>query len=149
MIVVGTLNSLKFSVFMKLLEFLFKNIYEERNFPIVVLNNARTHSSKFTKRIMKDLLFELRFSAPYWPEVAPVEQAFWMIKSKLRSMGGTSAINLENPEGLAKVFQLFESIGDSSWIRAWIKVIKEEKIDNTEETSNCNSSWEWCKYARS
>ena len=51
-----------------------------------------------------------------------------MIKSKLRSMGGTSAINLEKPEGLAKVFQLFESIGDSSWIRAWIKVIKEAKL---------------------
>ena len=128
MIVVGTLNSLMFSVFLKLLELLFKNIYEKRNFPIVVLDNSRTHSSKFTKRIMKDLLFELRFSAPYWPEVAPVEQAFWMIKSKLRSMGGTSAINLEKPEGLAKVFQLFESIGDSSWIKAWIKVIKEAKL---------------------
>ena len=91
MIVAGTVDSIKFSVFLKLLELLFKNIYEDGDLPIVVLDNSRTYSSKLTKRILKDLLFQVRFSALYLPEVAPVEQAFWMIKSKLRSLGGKSS----------------------------------------------------------
>ena len=128
MIVVGTVNSIKFCVFLKLLELIFNDIYEEGNLSTVVLDNAKTHSSKFTKIIIKDLLFELRFSAPYWPEVAPVEQAFWMIKSKFRSMGSVSVINFEKLEGIKKIFQILESISDSSWIRAWVKVIKEAKL---------------------
>ena len=128
MIVAGTVDSIKFSVFLKLLELLFKNIYEDGDLPIVVLDNSRTYSSKLTKRILKDLLFQVRFSALYLPEVAPVEQAFWMIKSKLRSLGGVSVINFKTPEGLEKIFQLLESIGDKSWIRAWVRVIKEAKF---------------------
>ena len=123
-IVVGKVDSLKFSVFLKLLILLFKNICQDGDLPIVVLDNARTHSSRFTKKVIKDSHFQTRFSAPYWPELAPVEQAFWMIKSKLRSLGGASKINFERPNGFEKIFQLLESIQDTSWIQAWARVIK-------------------------
>ena len=128
MIVVGKIDSLKFSVFLKLLGLLLKNICQDGDLPIVVLDNARTHSFRFTKKVIKDSHFQTRFSAPYWPKLVSVEQAFWMIKSKLRSLGGVSKINFERPNGFEKIFQLLESIQDTSWIQAWARVIKEAKM---------------------
>ena len=43
-------------------------------------------------------------------------------------MGGASTINFERPNGFEKIFQLLESIQDTSWIQAWARVIKEAKL---------------------
>ena len=88
-ITVGTVDSKKFWVFLKLLEYVLKeNSDEFKNLPTAVLDNSWTHSSNLTKKVIKHLAYDVRFSAPYCPEVTPVEQAFGKIKSKLRNLGG-------------------------------------------------------------
>ena len=127
-VTVGTVDSKKFWAFLKLLEFVLKeNSDEFENLPTVVLDNARTHSSNLTKKVIKHLAYEVRFSAPYCPEVAPVEQAFGKIKLKLRSLGGTTIINFLNEKGIMKIFRLLESIEESSWIKDWVKMIREAR----------------------
>ena len=65
-VMVGTVDSAKFCIFLKLLELVIKSTYcELGEFPIVVMDNARTHSSKITQSIMKDLIYQVKFSAPY------------------------------------------------------------------------------------
>ena len=70
-----------------------ENSSEFENIPTVVLDNARTHSSNLTKKVIKHLSYEVRFTTPYCPEFATVKQKFGKIKLKLRSLGGTTIIN--------------------------------------------------------
>ena len=73
-ITVGTEDSKKLWVFLKLLEYVLKeNSDEFKNLPTVVLDNAWTHSSNLTKKVIKHLACDVRFSSPYCPEVALVE----------------------------------------------------------------------------
>ena len=65
-VIVGTVDSLKFCVFLKLLENIFnKSTAKIEDFPKVVHDNARTHSSKLTKRVIELEPYGVRFSAPY------------------------------------------------------------------------------------
>ena len=128
MIVQGTIDSQKFWFFLELLESVSKNSFmRAEKSPIVILDNARTHSSKITKRAIQNLDIQTRFLAPYWPEVAPVERIFGKIKSKLRSMGGTLNIDFSRRKGVEIIFYLIWSIGKESWKSAWLEVIKEAK----------------------
>ena len=127
-VIIGTVDSFKFWIFFKLLELVLKEAYEDiQALPIVVLDNAPIHSSKLSKRILKNLYYEVRFFAPYWPEVAPVELAFKKIKSKLRSLGGTAVINFDNEKGIAKIFQLLQTIELASTVQDWINTVKVSK----------------------
>ena len=76
---------------------------------------------------MKDLIYQVKFSEPYWPEVAHIEQTFRVIKSKLRSIGGISIINFEKEEEIKKIFRWLNSICNHSLVKAWIEAIKEAK----------------------
>ena len=126
--IVGTVNSVKFCVFLKLLEIMLQEIYsDEEDFPIVVLDNAKTHTSKLSKKLIGHLAYGVKFSAPDWPEVAPVEQVFKKIKSKLRSSEGISIINFEKEKGLATIFRLLHSIEPNSSVNDWIQIIREAR----------------------
>ena len=100
-VMVDIIDSLKFCVFLNLLENIInKSTAKIEDFPTVVLNNARTHPLKLTKRVIEHLPYGVRFSAPYWPEVAPVKQAFQKIKSKIRNWGWETTIKFEKAEGI-------------------------------------------------
>ena len=101
-VIIGTVDSFKFLIFLKLLELVLKEASEDiKALPIVVLENVPTHLSKLSKRILKNLYYEVRFYALYWPEVALVKLAFKKIKSKMKSLGGTAVINFDNDKGIA------------------------------------------------
>ena len=127
-VIIGTVDSFKFWIFLKLLELVLKEACENiQALPIVVPDNAPTHSSKLSKRILENLYYEVRFSVSYWPEVAPVELVFKKIKSKLRSLGGTTVINFDNEKGVAKIFQLLQTIELASTVQDWINTVKAAK----------------------
>ena len=127
-VIIGTVDFFEFWIFLKLLELVLKESYQDiQALHIVVLDNAPTHSSKLSKRILENLYYEVRFSAPYWPEVAPVELEFKKIKSKLRGLGGTTVINFDNENGIAKIFQLLQTIELASKAQNWINTVKVAK----------------------
>ena len=75
-----TVNSNIFWIFLKLLELLVTNENLGRSgMPKAIMDNAPTHRSGLTKLWVEKLQFEVRFLALYWPELAPVEQAFFVL----------------------------------------------------------------------
>ena len=129
MVVLDTINSQKFWFFLKILkEIISRWDGNNQKSPIVIFDNARTHSFKITKSIIKELDLQVRFWAPYWPEVAPVERIFGKIKSKLRVLGGSMSIDFSKRKGVELIFRIINSIKKDSLMKAWIDVIKEAKM---------------------
>ena len=144
MVVQDTINSQKFWFFLKVLDTIVSRRNEiNQKSSIVIFNNARTHSSIFSKSIIKELNLEVRFWAPYWQEVAPVERIFGKIKSKLRVLGGSMNIDFSKKKGVELIFRIINSINKDSLLKAWIDVIKEVRMTVVQivssHTINANS----------
>ena len=74
---IGTVDSKIFNIFLDLLEkVLPKSIRNNNSAPVVILDNARVHTSHYTKTVMNNLKLEVRPTPPYCPGVAPVEHTF-------------------------------------------------------------------------
>ena len=111
MAVAGTIDSENFWIFIKFLESIIKAEQEDPlKTSIVIVDNARTHASRLTKEETSKQVYKIRFLAPYCPEIAPVEQAFGIIKSKIRSQGVPRIINFDKDEGIRIVLNLLASI---------------------------------------
>ena len=129
MAIVGTVDSVKFCVFMRFLEFVIKSEQDYLSkLPTIIVDNAKTHTSKITKEVLSKLVFKTRYLAPYWPEVASVEQPFGIIKSKLRSVKEKTEINFGKDEGIQVILNILKSIAHSSWEKMWIKAVREAKM---------------------
>ena len=64
-------NSFIFWLFLKMIELiLLKENQSQGSMPIILLDNARTYSSNFTKKVTERLPFKVKFQTPYCPEVA-------------------------------------------------------------------------------
>ena len=127
-VIIGTVDSIKFCIFMKLLELIVKAVYSNDDKMLTVLiDNAKTHTSKLTRKIISKLAFKTRYLAPYWPEVAPVEQAFGLVKSKLRAYNPDSEVNFDKQSGAKIILKFLASISPSSWLKAWLDTVRESK----------------------
>ena len=127
-VMIGTVDSEKFCIFMKLLELIVQALHSnDTETPTVLIDNSRTHTSKVIKRIINSLSFKTWYLAPYCPEVAPVEQAFGLIKSKLRAYDPYFSINFDKQSGAETILKLISSISNASWSKAWLDVIRESK----------------------
>ena len=73
------------------------------------------------------LTFKTRYLAPYWPEVAPVNQTFGQEKSKLRAYNPDSEVNLDRQSGAKIILKFLASIYPSSWLKAWLDIVRESK----------------------
>ena len=110
-VVAGTIDSEKLWIFIKFLELIIKA--EQKNplkIPPVIVDNTRTHTSRLTKEMASKLVYKIRFFASYYPEIAPVEQAFGIIKLKIRSQGVQRIINFDKDEGIRILLNLLASI---------------------------------------
>ena len=122
------MNSDKFWFFLKLLSTIMQSRLESvHRSPVIIIDNASTHSSRITQEIIKNLHLQVKFGAAYWLEVAPVERAFGKLKSKLRAIGGSMTIDFSKRTRAELIFRLINSIGISSWIKAWMEVIREAR----------------------
>ena len=66
MVIVGTVDSLKFWVFMRFLEFVIKSEQDYLSIlPTLIVDNTKTHTSKITKDVLSKLIFKSRYLAPY------------------------------------------------------------------------------------
>ena len=86
----STMNSKWFWIYLKLIEKVFGDqINEWLAMPFIIIDNVPIHTSKLTKKKTDSLSFGIKYLPSYWPEVAPVEQAFNLIKSKFKSQHST------------------------------------------------------------
>ena len=70
-ITVGTVDSEKFCIFMKLIELIVKMLHlDDAEKPTVLIENAKKHTSKAARRIIHNLSYKTIYLAPYCPEIA-------------------------------------------------------------------------------
>ena len=114
--------------FLKLLERCWLEASEDsRSFPCIIVDNASIHTSKLTEAINKNMVVRMRFMPPYWPEVAPVEQMFKMIKAKIRAANVTWIINFGSIAGMKTIAKGLIELSEEAWRQAWMNVWKEWK----------------------
>ena len=113
----GTVSSLEFWFFIKLLEkVLISAINESEDPPLLILDNARVHNSKLTTLFMHSCKLQTKFLPPYWLEIAPVERIFGAVNSKMRSIKFTSDVDFskeiwaEFDSKIAKLFYEFDMV---------------------------------------
>ena len=145
MVVLGTVDSDKFWLFMGLLKTLTDSLNGSiEKSQIIIFDNARTHSSIKTINTIKDLSLPVKFLAPYCPEAASIERIFGKIKSMLRVLVWTQNIDFSKRNGVEIIFSLVKSLTKESWLKAWTDVIKEARLsiieilikNNTEMSSH-------------
>ena len=96
-----TMNSICFWVFLKLLEKAVVSTMPEGVLrPSILVDNARTHTSITTKKLVRTSKLNYRFLPPYWPEVAPVERTFRYLKSKLRRFSQARIVSFGKESGI-------------------------------------------------
>ena len=123
---IGTVDSKIFSIFSDLLEkVLLKSIHNNNSVPVVILDNARVHTSHYTKTVMNNLKLEVWSTPPYCPEVAPVEHVFRAVKAKLRSRNPAQTIDFNKQSRMKVIKDCWVSLGKSTIQSAWTEVIKE------------------------
>ena len=119
----STMNARWFWIYLKLIEKAFRDqINEWPTIPVVIIDNAPTHTAKLTKKIADTLSFEIKYLPPYWPEV---EQAFNAIKSKFKSRHAATSIKFDSERGAQMILDLISSIQLKSWLDPWLNVCKE------------------------
>ena len=65
-VIIGTVDSIKLYIFMKLLELIVKAVYpNDGKMLTMLIDNAKTHTSKFTRKIISKRAFKTRYLAPY------------------------------------------------------------------------------------
>ena len=122
----GTINSKIFWIFLRLLKQILQDTEKnKKKKSTIILDNARIHSSNYTKEVVNRLKLELKFLPPYCPEIAPVEHVFRAIKSKLRSRISTKTINFDRITGVNILKETIDSIASITWKNAWSEVIRE------------------------
>ena len=127
-IFMSTINSDKFWFFLTLLSGIISRRFTNfKKPPVVIIDNASTHKSGITQKIIDSLDLQVKFNAAYWPEIAPVERIFGMMKSKMRRLGGSMTIDFSKRKDAEQIFMLINSIGESSLIKAWREVIREAR----------------------
>ena len=122
----STMNSKWFWIYLKLIEKAFGDqINEWHVMPFVIIDNTSIHTSKLTKKIADSLSFGIKYLPPYWPEVAPVEQVFNLIKSKFKSQHSAVSIKFDSKRGAQMILNWTSSIQLKSWLNPWLNVCKE------------------------
>ena len=144
MIHANTGDSIKFWIFLKLLVICWLEASEDsRSYHCIFVDNAFINTSKLTKAIYKNMVVRLRFIPPNWPEIAPVELMFKMLKSKIRAANVTREINFESIAGMKTIAKGLTELSDEAWRRAWMNVWKKLKhmiLQPYKELDN-NQNW--------
>lgn len=72
---------------MKFLELIIKSEHDDSlKPPTIIVDYVKTHTSNLTKEIVSKLIFKTRFLVPYCPAIAPLQQAFGIIRSNRDQM---------------------------------------------------------------
>ena len=61
----------------------------------------------------------LRFIPPYFPEVAPVDQMFKMLKAKIRTANVTLKINFGSIAGMKTIAKGLTELLEEAWMNVW------------------------------
>ena len=123
-----TMNSICFWVFLKLLEKAVEFTMSEGVLrPSILFDNARTHTSITTKKLVRTLKLNYRFLPPYWPKVVPVERAYRYLKSKLRRISQARIVSFDKESGVRLISNYLHQLEQKWWIEPWYEVVLEAR----------------------
>ena len=95
----GTIKAHDFIEYMKQLVNTIKESWDIKNEEIgLILDNCSVHSAKEALKYMKEAKLNIYFIPPYWPELAPVEKYFSILKQRVLKKT-LDLINLNSKQG--------------------------------------------------
>ena len=95
--------------------------------PVIIIDNARIHTSKYTKGVISKLGIQVWYLPPYWPEVAAVGFIFRATKVKLRSVQTYETIDFHKQSGLKEIMNALGALKKTTWEQAWQEVWRKAK----------------------
>ena len=121
----GKMTSKDFWYFLMLFNYVLNKSWAlEESEVILTFDNARTHTANLTKKICTNIKPRIHFLPPYWPEVAPVEKIFGVVKSKMKSRQDYWNLDFSKEEGATKIIKTLSSLEGKTWLGAWRETIK-------------------------
>ena len=122
----GTVNSNLFIEFMeKLDEFINTKQKSAIKDNIILLDNAPIHHSSSTTNYLKWEELMVHFIPSYWPENAPIEKYFSLLKHAINKNWVGKSINWRSEEAAAALVRSIQQIETFTIRRLWITLIWE------------------------
>ena len=101
----------------------------------VILDNWSIHRSKLSMEFLKNQGISIYFIPPYWPELAPIEKYFSILKVILCKKWSSSSIRINKKEGFKLIIEWIKSIPAETIISLWRHLMEniESIMKNTKE----------------
>ena len=123
---IGTVDFKTLSIFLCLLEKIVKDTNSTNSWkPVIILDNAKVHTSNYTKTVKSSLKLEVRPLPQLYHVVAPIEHVFRAIKAKLRSRTPLRTIDFSKQSRIEALKDAVFSISQKTFESAWIEAIRE------------------------
>lgn len=130
-------KSLDFWIFLKLISKIFESFFKEDKVKnVLLIDNAPTHKSKLSTKMMEELKLEVMFLIPYWPEQAPVEKDFLSVKMKMRASRDYSSLNFDKPAAMKRIFEKINEVKATTWHLHWLEAIREARKSILNQAKN-------------
>ena len=124
----GTVNSVVFCDFIKLLKYTWTKLnIDVKSQVVVILDNAPYHKSAATVDWLRHHEIKVEFLPPYSPSLNPVETLFKYIKSGVRKLAIEKQINFNKMSGIEIIKKSCSQITDRARHEAWVLFIKEAR----------------------
>ena len=124
----STIDSRLFWQFLWILNYAVKSTIKKRKDDIIInMDNAATHVSETTKKLLKLMKYPVQYLPPYWPHLAPIELFFIVIKTIIGSKFWNEIIDYNKNSGRDWIFRSWCSIDSKIISGLWICFVKDAK----------------------
>jgi hypothetical protein len=104
----------------------------------ITLDNASIHLTKLIKKTATNFDFRIMYLPPYTPMLAPVEQVFEIIKSKIRASNRRETADFSKESGQRLILEAMNTLSGAMIQKVWMKFVKQAKLYIVEDKSITN-----------
>ena len=92
---------------------------------VLMIDNSPVHTSRKSMKNLKDLKCQMVFLPPYWPQLAPIEMTFNVMKRKICKHSECEIIKLCLKDGMRTIKEVLATFTNGQIVSFWTKTMKE------------------------
>ena len=118
-------NSVEFIIFIKeLMNWLLEDLKVSSHYIVLIIDNSPIHTSAYSMKNLKDLNCKVVFLSPYWPNFAPIELMFHILKKRIWRHSRIESIRLYSNNGPRALKEVLATFTNIQILGFWIKVMR-------------------------
>ena len=118
-------NSVEFIIFIKeLMNWLLEDLKVSSHYIVLIIGNSPIHTSAYLMKNLKDLNCKVVFLSPYWPNFAPIELMFHILKKRIWRHSRIESIRLYSNNGPRALKEVLATFTNIQILGFWIKVMR-------------------------